>query len=306
MTSPAAAPRAAPTPLRTAAMAGTLRAGVGLRLPHLAAAAAGAPIAGWVEIHPENFLANAHARELLGAVRERTAVAFHTVGISAGSADGVDREHLERLARFAREVEPFAISGHLAWSTHRGLYLSDLLPLPYDDETLAVVAANVHEIQDTLGVPFIVENPASYVGFSRSTLAEAQFLAELVERTACRLLCDVSNVHVSAANLGYDSYAYLEAFPAHAVAELHMGGFTAEARDDAAGGELLVDTHAGPIADTVLELYAYALRRFGAQPTLIEWDAELPELGALVEEAARADRAALATLVGARQHAAAR
>ncbi|HET7133734.1 MAG TPA: DUF692 domain-containing protein, partial [Gammaproteobacteria bacterium] len=278
-------------------------AGIGLRLPHLAAAAAGAPLAGWVEIHPENFLANPHARELLLAVRQRSAVAFHTVGVSAGSADGVDREHLARLAALASELEPFAISGHLAWSTHRGLYLNDLLPLPYDDDTLAIVAANVHEIQDTLGRPYIVENPASYVAFGSSTIAEAEFLAELVHRTGCRLLCDVSNVHVSASNLGYDAYAYLDAFPARAVAELHMGGFTAEAEE---GAQVLIDTHDGPIADTVLELYAHALRRFGAQPTLIEWDSALPDLDALLNEAARADEAAFAALAGDAAHAAAR
>lgn len=295
MTSPAAAPPTALSP----------GAGVGLRLPHLAAAAAGAPLAGWVEIHPENFLANPHARELLLAVRERSAVSFHTVGVSAGSADGVDREHLARVAALARELEPFAISGHLAWSTHRGLFLNDLLPLPYDDDTVAIVAANVHEIQDTLGRAYLVENPASYVALGASKLAEAEFLAELVDRTGCRLLCDVSNVHVSGSNLDYDAYAYLDAFPAHAVAELHMGGFAAEISGDAAGAQVLIDTHDGPIADTVLELYAHALRRFGALPTLIEWDSDLPDLALLVNEAARADRAALGALAGPMAHVAA-
>jgi uncharacterized protein (UPF0276 family) len=256
-----------------------------------------------MEIHPENFLANPHARELLLAVRERSAVAFHTVGVSAGSADGVDRVHLERVAALVCEIEPFAVSGHLAWSTHRGLYMNDLLPLPYDDETLAIVAANVHEIQDTLARPYVVENPASYVAFGASPLGETEFLTELVARTGCRLLCDVSNVHVSAANLGYDAHAYLDAFPAHAVAELHMGGFSAETDD---GGEVLIDSHDGPIAGAVLELYAHALRRFGAQPTLIEWDSALPDLDTLLNEAARADHAAFAALARASAHAAAR
>lgn len=314
MTSPAAAPRAAPLPplqradlhgcARSPAGGAHLRAGIGLRLPHLAEAAAGAPLGGWVEIHPENFIANAHARELLLAVRARTNVAFHTVGVSIGSADGVDREHLARLTRLAHDVEPFVVSGHLAWSTHRGLYLNDLLPLPYDDETLAIVTANVDEVQNTLGRRYVVENPASYVAFG-SSIAEAEFLAELVDRTGCGLLCDVSNVHVSASNLGFDAREYLDALPRHAVAELHMGGFDAEP-DGTGAGEVLIDTHAGPIADAVLGLYAHALGRFGTQPTLIEWDSALPELGVLIKEAARADAHQRAARAGAQDHAAAR
>ena len=158
------------------------------------------------------------------------------------------------------QLDPFLVSGHLAWSTHRGTYLNDLLPLPYDDETLRIVAAHVCEVQDALGRPYVVENPASYVGFGASTMTEVDFLAELAARTGCGLLCDVSNVHVSATNMGYDAYAYIDAFPVDAVSQLHLGGFTPEPD---AGGEVLIDTHAAPIAQSVWDLYAHALRRFG-------------------------------------------
>jgi len=271
-------------------------AGVGLRLPHLAEVAVGAPTSTWLEGHPENFLANPHARELLLTIAQRHALSLHSVGLSVGSVMGVDREHLERIRRLVDEIEPILVSGHLAWSTHRGVYLNDLLPLPYNEETLRVVAAHVHEVQDALGRPYVVENPASYVGFANSTLTETDFLAELVARTGCQLLCDVSNAYLSAANMGYDAYAYIDAFPAHAVAEMHLGGFTREADEATPGGEILIDTHAGAIAEPAWDLYAHALQRFGPRPTLIEWDNDLPSFSKLLAEASRADDVANAVL----------
>jgi uncharacterized protein (UPF0276 family) len=272
------------------------RAGVGLRLPHLAEVAAGAPAASWLEVHPENFLANPHAHELLQDVARRHAISLHTVGLSVGSAAGLDRDHLARLRRLAAEIRPLLVSGHLAWSTHRGRYLNDLLPLPYNEEALRVVATHVDEVQQSLGRAYVLENPASYVGFADSTMTEAEFLAELVARTGCRLLCDVSNAYLSAANMGYDAYAYIDAFPAHAVVEFHLGGFTREADDATPGGEVLIDTHAASIASPVWELFAYAVRRFGARPTLIEWDNDIPPFSRLLAEAARADAVASAAL----------
>jgi hypothetical protein len=270
------------------------RAGVGLRLPHLLEVAAAAPSVGWLEIHPENFLANPHAREVLLDVAPRCALSVHTVGVSVGSADGVDREHLSRVATLVDEIDPLFVSGHLAWSTHRGRFLNDLLPIPYDDEALRIVAAHVDEVQDALGRPYLIENPASYVGFDGATMTEVEFLSELVERTGCRLLCDVSNVYLSAVNMGYDPYDYIGGLPATAVAQLHLGGYTREAQDDASAGELLIDAHASAISEPVWELYAYTLRRVGLRPTLIEWDAELPAFARLAEEAATADRIATA------------
>jgi uncharacterized protein (UPF0276 family) len=269
----------------------------------LAEVAAGAPTAAWLEVHPENFLANPHARELLLDIARRHAISLHTVGLSVGSVTGLDREHLKRICRLVDEVGPMLVSGHLAWSTHRGVYLNDLLPLPYNEETLRVVAAHIDEVQDALGRPYVVENPASYVGFATSTLTETDFLAELVTRTGCQLLCDVSNAFLSAANMGYDAYEYIDAFPAHAIAEIHLGGFTREADGPAPGAEILIDTHAGAIAEPAWDLYAYALRRFGPRPTLIEWDNDLPSFSKLLAEAERADTVASATFRYGASHA---
>jgi len=263
-------------------------AGIGLRLPHLMEIAATCPPVEWVEIHPENFLANPHATELLLEVSRRYPVSVHTVGISIGSAEEIDLEHVNRLRRLVDAVDPVLVSGHLAWSTHGGAYLNDLLPLPYTAEALRVATDHVRQVQDALGREYLIENPSTYVGFSTSTMGEAEFLSELAARTGCRILCDVSNVHLSGHNMGYDPYEFLDRLPPGAIGELHLGGFTPEDDDASPGAELLVDTHATPIAEPVWQLYAHALRRFGAVPTIVEWDNDLPPLATLLQEASRA------------------
>jgi uncharacterized protein (UPF0276 family) len=265
-------------------------AGVGLRLPHLAEVAAAQPAAAWLEVHPENFLANPHALELLIEIAGQYPISVHTVGVSIGSASGIDHAHLARVRELVALIDPAMVSGHLAWSTHEGAYLNDLLPLPYTAETLDVLARHLGEVQDGLGRPYLVENPSSYVGLAASTMDEPAFLCALIARTGCRLLCDVSNIYLSGHNMGFDPYAYIDRLPTDAVGELHLGGFTPEA--DASGGEVLVDTHAARVTEPVWDLYAHAVRRFGWQPTLIEWDNDIPALATILAEAARADRVA--------------
>lgn len=268
--------------------------GIGLRLPHIAEVVATRPSIGWLEIHPENFLANPHATELLLELSQQYPISVHTVGVSIGSASGIDREHLKRVRNLIDKVNPILVSGHLAWSTHAGEYLNDLLPLPYNEETLQLLTDHLHEVEDGLGRPYLVENPSSYIGFRMSTMTEPEFLCELVHRTGCQLLCDVSNVHLSAHNMRYDAHEYLNGLPADAVGELHLGGFTAEPDEADPGAELLVDAHATPVADAAWDLYAYAVRRLGPKPTLIEWDNEIPPLRALIDQAVHADSIAAA------------
>jgi uncharacterized protein (UPF0276 family) len=272
------------------------RTGIGLRLPHIAEVVATRPSAGWLEIHPENFLANPHATELLIELSQLYPISVHTVGVSIGSASGLDRSHVRRVRTLIDLIDPVLVSGHLAWSTHIGEYLNDLLPLPYDEETLRLLASHIAEVQEALGRPYLVENPSSYVGFGASTMSEVEFLAELVRRTGCQLLCDVSNVHLSAHNMGYNAYEYIEGLPADAIGELHLGGFTPEEDEANPGQELLIDTHATVVAEAAWNLYAYAIRRFGPKPTLIEWDNDIPPLATLMGEAARADVIAAKTI----------
>jgi len=280
-------------------------AGVGLRLPHIAEIVATLPAARWLEIHPENFLANPHATELLLEARRHYPISVHTVGVSIGSAGGIDRAHLKRVRALIDRVDPVLVSGHLAWSTHEGEYLNDLLPLPYDKDTLQLIARHLDEVQDGLGRPYLVENPSSYVGFGTSTMNEVEFLGELVHRTGCRLLCDVSNVYLSAHNMGYDAYRYIDGLPGDAIGELHLGGFTREEEEGAPGAEILIDTHAERIAEPVWDLCAHAIRRFGPKPTLIEWDSEIPPFATILAEATRADAVAAKALAPEGCHAAA-
>ena len=270
----------------------TRAAGVGLRLPHLAAVLRDRPKAAWFEIHPENVLANPYAAELLKEIAALYPISVHSVGISAGSAGGINRAHLAKVRRLIKRIDPVLVSGHLAWSTHEGEYLNDLLPLPYTQESLGIVCDHVAEIQDALGRTYHLENPSNYLGFTGSTMTETAFLAEVVARTGCRLLCDVSNVCVSAHNLGYDAQRYLDEFPGEAIGEFHLGGFDRE--EEAAGTSVIIDTHARPIDADAWELYAYAVSRFGRRPTLIEWDSALPAMSVLLGEAAKADAVAVA------------
>ncbi len=265
------------------------RTGIGLRLPHIAEVVATRPPVGWLEIHPENFLANPHAIELLTDLARDYPISVHTVGISIGSADGIDLAHLRRLRDLVDRLDPILVSGHLAWSSIGGTYLNDLLPLPYTADTLRLVAGQLKRVQDSLGRAYVIENPSTYLSLATSTMSELDFLHALVDATGCGLLCDVSNIYLSGHNMGYDPYRVIDEFPAAAVKELHLGGFTSEDDDATPGATVLIDTHAHQVADPAWALYAHAIGRFGAQPTIVEWDADLPALEVLVGEAAKAD-----------------
>jgi len=271
------------------------QAGVGLRLEHLARVLRDRPAAAWFEVHPENVLANPHAAEMLAEIAALYPLSLHSVGISAGSASGLDRAHIARVRGLVTRLEPVLLSGHLAWSTHDGEYLNDLLPLPYHAQSLDVICRHIAEIQDALGMVFHLENPSNYLGFAESTMTETAFLAEVVKRTGCRLLCDVSNIHVSAHNMGYDARRYVDELPGEAIGEFHLGGF--ELETEPGGTSVIIDTHARPIATEAWDLYAYAIHRFGPRPTLIEWDSALPAMDVLLAEAAKADRIAEQVLV---------
>lgn len=270
--------------------------GIGLRAPHVGELIASRPRIGWLEVHTENYLGGGPAARALARLRAEYPIALHGVGLSLGSAEGLDAGHLGRVADLARRMEPALLSEHLSWSVARGTYLNHLLPLPYTDESLDVVADNVLRAQDALGRPLLVENPSSYLRFRHSPIPEPEFLAALVRRTGCGLLCDVNNVFVSCRNFERDPAAYLDALPAEAVGEIHLAG---HARNEAEGRVILIDDHGGPVAEDVWALYARALDRFGPRPTLIEWDTDIPALSVLLAEARRAGRVLEAPRVAA-------
>ncbi len=262
------------------------RAGIGLRAPHVGELLATRPAVPWLEVHPENYMMGGATLASLETARRDYPVSFHSVGLSLGSAGLIDRRHLERLKTLVDRIAPCLVSEHLSWSTSGGAYLNHLLPLPYTDETLAVVASHIHEVQESLGQSILIENPSSYLRFRHSTIPEPEFLAELARRTGCGLLCDVNNIYVTAWNLGLDAIAYLGALPTATVGEMHLAG---HARNDADGRTILIDDHGSRVAPPVWTLYREALQRFGPVPTLIEWDTDIPELPILLAEARTAD-----------------
>lgn len=262
-------------------------AGIGLRYPHHAEFLAFRPTVGWVEVHSENYL-NGPALTVLEALRADYPTSLHSVGLSLGSAQGVDARHLARIAKLADRIDPGLMSEHLAWGAVDQHFLADLLPLPLTEESLEVVCRNVDRVQAVLKRRILVENPSTYLQFKHSTIPEPEFLTALAARTGCGLICDVNNIFVSATNHGWDAAQYLRALPAYAVGQFHLGGHS-EASGDTA--PLLLDTHDRAVAPAVWSLFETALRVIGPRPTLIEWDAAIPALPLLLAEADLAQRA---------------
>ncbi len=269
-------------------------AGIGLKDGHALPLLEGAAAVDFLEIHAENyFVAGGPRLRRLERLRERLPLSLHGVGLSIGGEAPLDEAHLDALAALLQRFEPRWFSEHLAWSSHGGTWLNDLLPLPYDDATLQRVCEHIDRVQTRLRRPMLLENPSSYVAFECSTWDEGAFIAEVVRRTGCGALLDVNNAYVSGVNHGRDPWALIEALPAEAVGEIHLAGF-AEDRD-AAGDRLLIDHHGAPVDAAVWALYQRTLERLGPRPTLIERDNEVPALPVLAAEAAHA-RAAMRAL----------
>ena len=262
-------------------------AGIGLRAPHLPRVLAERPRVPWFEMHSENFFgAGGAIHDALERVRADYPLSLHGVGLSLGSADALDGEHLATLRTLVRRYQPGLVSDHICWGAIGGIHLNDLLPLPFTTEALDLMVTRVHQVQDVLGREFLVENVSSYLTFRNAEMSEWEFVAELVRRAGCGLLLDVNNVYVNSVNHGFDAQAYLRAMPVAAVREIHLAGFT---RKNDLAVPLLIDSHSRPVDAEVWALYAEALDRFGPVPTLIEWDQDLPELEVLLAEAGRAE-----------------
>lgn len=264
------------------------RAGIGLRSPHHDEVLAQCPPVGFLEVHSENFFADGGAQlEYLAQVRERYPLSLHGVGLSLGSSDPLNREHVWRLQRLAQEMQPALISEHVCWGSVGGVYLNDLLPLPYTEEALAHMVERVTQVQELLGRQILIENVSSYLRYTHSQIEEWDFLRALAEQADCALLLDVNNVYVSSRNHGFDPHTYIRSLPRERIGEMHLAGHSVTRYR---GREILIDTHSRPVCDEVWSLYRFALEHIGPTPTLIEWDADLPPLSALLREAHTAER----------------
>jgi uncharacterized protein len=223
----------------------------------------------------------------LERARANYPLSLHGVGLGLGSVEGIDLEHLARVRRAITRFEPALVSEHACWGQAGGEYFNDLLPMPYTDEAVQVLAKHVAQAQDFLGRRLLIENVSAYVAFEHSHLDEWDFLAAVARESGCGLLLDVNNVYVSSRNLGIDARAFIAGLPRDAVGEIHLAGHAVGSAAD--GSEVLIDDHGSAVCQEVWDLYRFALARFGALPTLIEWDTQIPALSRLVEEALRAD-----------------
>lgn len=266
----------------------SLASGIGWRTPHYRDLPEQQPAVGFIEVHSENFFGRGglapggQRMQLLQRARAAWPLSLHGVGLSLGSTDVPDDNHLAQLAYLVQRFEPHWVSEHLSWSSAQGVFSNDLLPLPYTEESLAVVCRHVQQVQERIGRRILVENPSRYLDFRHSVIDECEFLAALCATTGCGLLLDINNVYVSASNIGFDAQDYLRRFPSERVEEIHLAGFAPQ-------DGILVDTHSRPVSADVWDLYGLFLAEQGDRPTLIEWDADIPALSVLADEAGKAD-----------------
>jgi uncharacterized protein len=293
------------TPIPSNAASSGAPVGIGWRHPHYAELLQRQPALDFIEVHSENFFADGGAAlSVLEQGRASYPVSLHGVGLSLGSAMGIDTWHLDQLARLVDRIDPVRVSDHACFARAplqgQAVHAADLLPLPMTDAALAVMCANVQCVQDRLRRPIAVENLSAYVQWRDAEMDEATFLNTLAQRTGCGLLVDVNNLYVNALNaqLRGDPQdplsackAWLDAITPHSVGELHLAGHVH-------CGDIVIDDHGSRVVDAVWSLYGHAVHRLGKVPTLIEWDTDVPELSVLLGEAERARQAAAKALAG--------
>ena len=262
--------------------------GIGLRHKHFSDFLESAPDVPWLEVHTENFFSTgAKPREKLRQIAKKYPLSAHGVGLSLGSADRPSKEHLIKIKNFIAEFKPVLVSEHLSWSSVNGVFLNDLLPVPYTQEALDVISNNIKEAQDFLGRQILIENPSSYMAFKISTMPEDEFMNKVAEQSGCGILLDINNIYVSSVNHNFDAAKYLNNISGEKVGEIHLAGFTEGKIDER---RFLLDTHSAKVFPDVWKLYKQAIKKFGEKPTLIEWDEEIPELSVLLEEREKAEK----------------
>jgi uncharacterized protein len=274
--------------------------GIGWRHPHYKEILESRPELDFLEVHSENFFGTGGAAlAVLREGREHYPISLHGVGLALGSAVGLDDWHLDQLSTLVDHIDPIRVSDHASFARgnfdNQTIHAADLLPIPFSNEALDVMCANVQRVQDRLKRSIAVENLSAYVTCSGSEMQESTFLNTLAKRSGCQLLIDVNNIYVNALNDALhipltDPLAqcmnWIDAInPAH-VAEIHLAGHI-----DC--GDIVIDDHGSHVKPPVWSLYQHAIQRFGNTPTLIEWDTDIPDLDVLLSEAATARSYAL-------------
>ena len=259
--------------------------GIGLRHCHIDHVSQTQPFVDWFEVHCENYMMDQGPRkEKLLSIRRDYPLSLHGVCLSLGSADGLDLDHLQLLKNLIEEIDPYLVSDHLSWGRFQQTYFQDLLPIPYTKEALTVFCDNLQKAQEFLKCPLLIENPSSYLLFPESTFEEASFLKEIIKKTGCQVLLDVNNIYVACHNHKWNAYDYIDTFSSSDVGEIHLAGHSPAQEDQ----DFLIDTHSTAVCEKVWNLYEHTIRQLGGKPTLIEWDADLPDFSTLQKEADKA------------------
>jgi uncharacterized protein (UPF0276 family) len=257
--------------------------GIGLRPPHYTKILEDKPFIPWLEVHSENFLmAGGPSIDFIKTVRETYPLSLHGLSLSLGSADGMDMGHLSRLKKLIDSLDPCFISDHLAWNKIGDIYFHNLCPVPYTEESLDVFIKNIDIAQTVLKRRIAIENPASYLEYTVSTIPENEFLCEVAKRAGASLLLDINNLYISSYNHGWCAYTYLTSIPSHLVTEIHLAGHSTQMINNF---PFKIDDHGNEVCRDVWELYKSAINHLGPKATLIEWDNNIPDLSVLLQEA---------------------
>ncbi|WP_281543744.1 DUF692 domain-containing protein [Grimontia sp. SpTr1] len=252
--------------------------GLGLRTQHYNEFLNARQPVDWLEVISDNFMVNGgKPLAILDRIRSDYPMTMHGVSMSIGSVNGLEEDYLKRLKALEQRIEPMWVSDHLCWGGVHGRKLHDLMPLPFTQEALDVVARNIHHAQDVLKRPLVVENVSSYVEFKDSEMTEWEFLSEICNATGCQLLLDINNIYVSAFNHGFSAFEFIDGVPKEHICQFHLAGHQNN-------GDHLIDTHDHPVCAGVWDLYEYALTRYGNVPTMIERDDNVPPLAELLDE----------------------
>ena len=262
--------------------------GIGLRQPHIEHFIHAKPSINWLEVHSENYLqGNSKRRHQLRHIRNDYAISCHGVGLSLGSSDSLNTDHIKSLKILFDDIEPSLISEHLSWGSLDGRFYNDLLPLPYTDEVLQHMVNRVNQTQDVLGREILIENPSTYLAFKQADMSEPELLNQLSQRSGCKLLLDLNNVYVSCSNMKTDPYQYLANIHWNQIREVHLAGHTVKQLPQ---GKIRIDTHNNPVCDEVWGMVDAYRDKLQHIPCLIEWDADIPSLDVLMAEAKKAQQ----------------
>ncbi|TGK81990.1 DUF692 domain-containing protein [Leptospira noumeaensis] len=233
----------------------------------------------WFEVISENYM-NTEGRPMsvLETIRKDYPITCHGVGMSLGSAKGIDPNYLKDLKRLIEKVEPFLVSDHLSWNEQNGIRMHELIPIPYNEESFEIISNNIDFVQNELQRQIAVENISAYFNYTSSSLSESEFLSLLTQKTGCLLLLDINNIYVNAKNFQFNPIDFIKNIPKKSIAQIHLAGFTDM-------GNFLFDTHSEPVHQEVWNLFETSLDYIPENvPIMIEWDEDVPEFQRLEEE----------------------